>query len=201
MMKSITKIMMISGLLSMTACSHSSEDEEFKYMIDQFADVKVMRYQIPGWDELTLEQKKYAYHLSEAAKWGRDIHWDQNCKWNLPIRHVVEDILNNYHGNRNCTEFEQFTVYAKRLFFANGIHHHYAEDKFFPQCSQDYFRSLMEAVGDGDKCADLLPVIYDPDILQQRRSTDTDGDIVVQSAGNFYEGVTRDEVENYYATV
>jgi len=192
---------MISGLLSMTACSHSSEDEEFKYMIDQFADVKVMRYQIPGWDELTLEQKEYAYHLSEAAKWGRDIYWDQNCKWNLPIRHVVEDILNNYHGNRNCTEFEQFTVYAKRLFFANGIHHHFAEDKFFPQCSQDYFRSLMEAVGDGDKCADLLPIIYDPDILQQRRSTDTDGDIVAQSAGNFYEGVTRDEVENYYASI
>ena len=199
-MKSIYKIMMISGLLAMTAgCGQKKSD--FKYLLDEFADLKVMRYTIPGWDELTLQQKEYAYHLSEAAKWGRDIHWDQNCKWNLPIRHVVENILENYKGERNCKEFEQFTVYAKRLFFANGIHHHYAEDKFFPECSQEYFKSLMEAVGDGTKCAELLPVIYDPNSLLQRRSTSTEGDIVVLSAGNFYEGVTRAEVEKYYESI
>ena len=192
--------MMISGLLAITAgCGEKKSD--FKYLLDEFADLKVMRFTIPGWDELTLQQKEYAFHLAEAAKWGRDIHWDQNCKWNLPIRHVVENILENYQGDRNTKEFDQFTVYAKRLFFANGIHHHYAEDKFFPECSQEYFKSLMEAVGEGDKCAELLPVIYDPNTLQQRRSTSTDGDIVVLSAGNFYEGVTRTEVEKYYDSI
>ena len=191
---------MISGLLAMTAgCGQKKGD--FKYLLDEFADLKVMRYTIPGWDELTLQQKEYAYHLAEAAKWGRDIHWDQNCKYNLPIRHVVENILENYNGDRSTKEFEQFTVYAKRLFFANGIHHHYAEDKFFPECPQDYFKSLMEAVGDGGKCAQLLPVIYDPDLLLQRRSTSTNGDIVALSAGNFYESVTRAEVERYYESI
>lgn len=199
-MKSIVRIMMLSGLLAITACG-GDKKSDFKYLLDEFADIKVMRFTIPGWDELTLQQKEYAFHLAEAAKWGRDIHWDQNCKWNLPIRHVVENILENYKGDRNTKDFDRFTVYAKRLFFANGIHHHYAEDKFFPECSQDYFKSLMEAVGDGDKCAELLPVIYDPDTLQQRRSTSTDGDIVVLSAGNFYEGVTRAEVEKYYESI
>ena len=192
--------MMMTGVLAITAgCGQKKSD--FKYLLDEFADLKVMRYTIPGWDELTLQQKEYAYHLAEAAKWGRDIHWDQNCKWNLPIRHVVENIIENYKGDRESKEFDQFMVYAKRLFFANGIHHHYAEDKFFPECSQAYFKSLMEAVGDGSKCAELLPVIYDPNILQQRRSTSTDGDIVVLSAGNFYEGVTRAEVEKYYESI
>ena len=199
-MKTIFRIMMMTGVLAITAgCGQKKSD--FKYLLDEFADLKVMRYQIPGWDELTLKQKEYAYHLSEAAKWGRDIHWDQNCKYNLPIRHVVENILENYKGDRDSKEFEQFTVYAKRLFFANGIHHHYAEDKFFPECSQAYFKSLMEAVGDGAKCAELLDVIYNPNTLQQRRSTSTDGDIVVLSAGNFYEGVTRAEVEAYYESI
>jgi dipeptidyl-peptidase-3 len=192
--------MMMTGVLAITAgCGQKKSD--FKYLLDEFADLKVMRYQIPGWEELTLQQKEYAYHLAEAAKWGRDIHWDQNCKWNLPIRHTVENILNNYKGDRTTKEFDQFTVYAKRLFFANGIHHHYAEDKFFPECPKAYFQSLMEAVGDGSKCAELLDVIYNPNTLQQRRSTSTDGDIVVLSAGNFYEGVTRDEVEKYYASI
>ena len=199
-MKSIVRIMMISGLLAITA-GWGEKKSDFKYLLDEFADLKVMRFTIPGWDELTLQQKEYAFHLAEAAKWGRDIHWDQNCKWNLPIRHVVENILENYKGDRNTKDFEQFTVYAKRLFFANGIHHHYAEDKFFPECSQEYFKSLMEAVGEGDKCTELLPLIYDPNTLQQRRSTSTDGDIVVLSAGNFYEGVTRAEVEKYYESV
>lgn len=200
MTKTIAKLMILSGMLAITAgCGQKKSD--FKYLIDEFADVKVIRYTIPGWDELTLQQKEYAYHLSEAAKWGRDIHWDQNCKYNLPIRHTVENIIENYAGERESKEFEQFMLYAKRLFFANGIHHHYAEDKFFPECPQTYFKSLMEAVGDGDKCAELLPVIYDPNSLLQRRSTATDGDIVVLSAGNFYEGVTRTEVEQYYASI
>ena len=178
-----------------------AENESFRYLIDEFADLKVMRYRVPGWESLTLKQKAYVYHLAEAAKWGRDITWDQYCKWNLPIRHVVEKILDTYEGDRDCAEFQQFVVYAKRLFFSNGIHHHYAEDKIFPECSEAYFRSLMEAVGEGDRAAELLPVIYDPAIYPQRRSTSPDGDIVALSAVNFYDGVNRAEVERYYASI
>ena len=160
-----------------------------------------MRFQVPGWENLSLRQKEYVYHLSEAAKYGRDITWDQYCKWNLPIRHVVEDILNEYEGDRTSEAFRQFTVYAKRLFFANGIHHHYAEDKFFPACPKEYFRSLMEEVGDADRADTLLAVIYSPDIDPQRRSTSKDGDIVALSAVNFYEGVTRREVDDFYGAM
>ena len=172
--------------------------DNFRYLIDEFADLKIMKYQVPGWDDLSLQQKEYVYHLSEAAKYGRDIIWVQNCRYNLPIRKVLENILENYEGDRECREFQDFTVYAKRVFFSNGIHHHYAEDKIFPDCPQDYFRSLMEAVGDGDRCEELLPVIYDPEIFPQRKSNDPGKDIVQASAVNFYENVTRKEVEDFY---
>ena len=177
----------------------SSQGTDFKYLIDEFADIKIMRYRIPGWESLTLRQKEYAYHLGEAAKYGRDILWDQNCRYNLQVRKVLERILENYQGDRECVDFQNFTVYAKRVFFSNGIHHHYAEDKFFPYCPQEYFRSLMEASRCDMSSADgLLKVIYDPDIFPQRKSNDPDGDIVALSAVNFYEGVTRDEVEEFY---
>jgi len=181
------------------ACSEKKGEEPFRYTVDAFADLKVMRYQVPGWDSLSLRQKEYAYHLAEAAKWGRDILWDQNCKDNLRVRHAVENILENYQGDRSTADFEAFTVYAKRLFFSNGIHHHYAEDKFFPTCPQAYFEGLLKAVGIEDE--DLLDVIYNPERYPQRRSTETSGDIVALSAVNFYDGVTRDEVEKYYAGI
>ena len=181
------------------ACSEKKGEEPFRYTVDAFADLKVMRYQVPGWDSLSLRQKEYAYHLAEAAKWGRDILWDQNCKDNLRVRHAVENILENYQGDRSGADFEAFTVYAKRLFFSNGIHHHYAEDKFFPTCPQAYFEGLLKAVGIED--GDLLDVIYNPERYPQRRSTETSGDIVALSAVNFYDGVTRDEVEKYYAGI
>ncbi len=177
----------------------SQQDKDFKYLIDEFADLKIMRYQIPGWDDLTLQQKEYVYHLGEAAKYGRDILWDQHCKANLPIRHAIENILENYQGDRDSRDFQDFTVYAKRVFFSNGIHHHYAEDKFFPDCPKEYFASLMDAVGiDGAEASELLEIIYNPDIYPQRKSNSSDGDIVALSAVNFYENVTRDEVEKYY---
>ena len=177
----------------------SQQDKDFKYLIDEFADLKIMRYQIPGWDDLTLQQKEYVYHLGEAAKYGRDILWDQHCKANLPIRHAIENILENYHGDRDSKDFQDFTVYAKRVFFSNGIHHHYAEDKFFPDCPREYFASLMSAVGiDETEASGLLEIIYNPDIYPQRKSNSSDGDIVALSAVNFYENVTRDEVEKYY---
>ena len=174
-------------------------DKDFKYTIDSFADLKVMRYRIPGWENLSLQQKEYAYHLAEAAKYGRDILWDQNCKENLRIRHAVEAILGADGISADTPEYQDFLVYAKRLFFSNGMHHHYAEDKFVPACPREYFASLLAAAGVQDE--DLLEIIYNPDIYPQRRSTNTSGDIVKQSAVNFYDGVTRDEVEKYYAGI
>ena len=199
-MKRFFKMMMtIGAVAAVGACSEKKSEEPFRYTVDTFADLKVMRYQVPGWDSLTLKQKEYAYHLAEAAKFGRDILWDQNCKENLRVRHAVESILENYQGDREGADFQNFLVYAKRLFFSNGMHHHYAEDKFFPACPQDYFAGLLKAVGIED--ADLLDVIYNPERYPQRRSTETSGDIVALSAVNFYDGVTRDEVEKYYAGI
>ena len=204
-MKHFVKMIVALGAAAiLSSCgtgTRKAGENDFHYLLDQFADLKVMRFQVPGWDDLTLRQKEYVYHLSEAAKYGRDITWDQYCKWNLPIRHVVEDILNNYEGDRECPEFQDFIVYAKRLFFSNGIHHHYAEDKFFPDCPKEYFKSLIEAVGDKEGADTLLAVVYSPNIYPQRRSTSSDGDIVELSAVNFYDGVTRKDVEDYYAGI
>ena len=202
----MNRFLKMTALTALTAAavscgnnSGSQQDKDFKYLIDEFADLKIMRYQIPGWDDLTLQQKEYVYHLGEAAKYGRDILWDQHCKANLPIRHAIENILENYQGDRDSKDFQDFTVYAKRVFFSNGIHHHYAEDKFFPDCPREYFASLMSAVGiDEAEASGLLEIIYNPDIYPQRKSNSSDGDIVALSAVNFYENVTRDEVEKYY---
>ena len=181
-------------------CAEKAQEGEFKYLVDEFADLKVMKYQVPGWDELTLQQKEYIYHLGEASKYGRDIIWMQNNKYNLKIRKVLENILENYKGDRTSEDFAKFQTYAKRVFFSNGIHHHYAEDKFFPECSQEYFASLMTAVGEEAACAELLPVIFDPTIMPARKLMGAK-DIVAESAVNFYEGVTRAEVEAYYAAL
>lgn len=185
----------------MVSCTGTGQKTsgDFKYLIDEFADLKIMRYRIPGWDQLTLRQKEYVYHLGEAAKYGRDIIWMQNCEVNLPIRKAVETIISEYDGDRECKDYQDFLVYAKRLFFSNGIHHHYAEDKFFPECSRDYFRSLLAATGQETSADSLLEWIYNPDIFPQRKSIDKTGDIVAKSAVNFYDGVTRAEVEKFYA--
>ena len=202
-MNRITKMMMLTGAAALlAACQTPSEktgEENFKYTIDSFADLKVMRYRIPGWEDLSLRQKEYAYHLAEAAKYGRDILWDQNCKENLRVRHALEAILVSADVDTQAPEYQDFLVYAKRVFFSNGIHHHYAEDKIFPACSRDYFASLLDAAGIDDE--GLLDIIFDPAIYPQRRSTETSGDIVKLSAVNFYEGVTREEVEKYYAGI
>lgn len=173
-------------------------EEDFKYTVDQFADCKVMRYKVPGWENLSFKQKAYAYHLSEAAKYGRDILWDQNCRYNLKLRHALEAILSGYEGDRETDEWKSFEVYCKRVFFCNGIHHHYSEDKIFPECSEEYFRGLLESVGANTEL--LIPYVYDPTLFPQRRCTSQSGDIVAQSGINFYEGgLTRAEVEAFYA--
>ena len=197
-MKFLVKMISIAGMAAaLVSCSDKAAENDFRYLVDEFADLKIMRYQVPGWDALSLQQKEYVYHLAEASKYGRDIIWMQNCRYNLPIRKVVEKILENYQGDRTCEDFKAFETYAKRLFFSNGIHHHYAEDKFVPECPQAYFESLMAAVGVQN--AELLSVIYDPAVLPQRKSTNKSGDIVAESAVNFYEGVTKAEVEAFYA--
>ena len=201
MIKTGKMIAFLGTVAMMASCGNADRkaDGEFKYLIDEFADLKIMRYQIPGWDDLTLSQKEYVYHLGEAAKYGRDIIWVQNCEANLPVRKAIETIIAKYEGDRECKDFQDFLVYAKRVFFSNGIHHHYAEDKFFPECPREYFGSLMESVGLGEGSGQLLDIIYDPDIFPQRKSTDKSGDIVAESAVNFYDNVTRQEVEKFYA--
>ena len=200
-MKFLVKMICFAGVAAAAAgCAEKAQEGEFKYLVDEFADLKVMKYQVPGWDELTLQQKEYIYHLGEASKYGRDIIWMQNNKYNLKIRKVLENILENYKGDRTSEDFAKFQTYAKRVFFSNGIHHHYAEDKFFPECSQEYFASLMTAVGEEAACAELLPVIFDPTIMPARKLMGAK-DIVAESAVNFYEGVTRAEVEAYYAAL
>ena len=196
----INKMITVAGLAAaLVSCSDkAAQNGEFKYLIDEFADLKIMRYQVPGWDALSLQQKEYVYHLSEAAKYGRDIIWMQNCKYNLQIRKALENILENYEGDRTCEDWTKFETYAKRVFFSNGIHHHYAEDKFFPECSQDYIHDLMAAVGEDD--AELEYFIFDPGVFPARKVMNGK-DIVAESAVNFYENVTRAEVEALYASM
>lgn len=205
-MKSIKRIIRMMSLgaivIAGASCSQAekkTEEAGFRYLIDEFADLKVMRYRIPGWEELSLRQKEYVYHLAEAAKWGRDIYFEQNCEGNLRLRKIIEKIINEYAGDRTTADYLSFEVYAKRVFFSNGVHHHYAEDKFFPECSKEYFASLMESVGAFDQ--GILDFVYDRESGQQRRSTSQEGDIVTLSAVNYYEGVTRKEVEDYYASI
>jgi len=176
----------------------ADNSSEFKYLLDQFADIKVMRFRVPGWESLSLRQKAYAYHLSEAAKWGRDIYWDQNFKYNLDIRHAIETILDNYKGEKDCEDYSSFLIYSKRVFFSSGIHHHYAEDKFFPECPKDYFKSLLKESSFKGDIDFLLDVIYSKDKYLQRRYTGSESDPVVSSSVNFYDGVTKEEVESYY---
>ncbi len=201
-MKLFKTMTMACGLgLALSSCGESTPKEEpFKYVAEEFADLQVLRYRIPGWEDLALNQKAYIYHLAEAGKCGRDILYAQNFKYNLSIRKVLENILNNYTGDKQSEEYAKFLVYAKRVFFSNGIHHHYAEDKFMPECSQEYFKSLMESVGEGAKCEELLPVIFDAELYAQRKYAGKDADMLIGSAVNFYDGtITKDEANAFYA--
>ena len=196
-MKFIEKMATIAAMGIAVSCGSGAGDSGFNYSIDEFADIEVLKYQVPGWNDLSFQQKEYIYHLSEAAKSGRDIIWDQNFKYNLAIRHVLENILENYAGERSGESWEGFLVYAKRVFFSNGIHHHYAYDKIMPACPEDYFSELMRASGCYDK--ELLSIIYDPSLYPTMQYQGTEKDIVLASAVNFYdEGITADEVNAFY---
>ena len=191
----------LSAMLTGCDGGRKTAEDGFRYTVDEFADIKIMRYRIPGWDSLTFRQKSLLYHLGEAAKYGRDILWDQNCKYNLEIRHLLEAIIEGYQGDREAEEWKKFETYAKRVFFSNGIHHHYAEDKIVPECGREYFSMLVAEAGNTDNGEKLLNIIYDPDIYAQRKYTDGDKDILSASAVNFYEGVTRREAERFYSAM
>ena len=179
------------------ACTSRAGESDFEYSIDEFADIEILRYQVPGWDSLSLRQKEYVYHLSEAAKSGRDITWDQNFKHNLAIRHVLENILENYRGERSGIDWESFLTYSKRVFFSNGIHHHYSNDKIMPSCTEDYFAALMKDTGCYDEA--LLDLIFNPDLYATKQYQGDEKDIVSASAVNFYEdGITAAEVNAFY---
>lgn len=192
------------------AQSETQKEPAFKYVIDEFADIKVMRYQIPNWDNLTLGQQEYLYYLSEASKCGRDILWDQHYKYNLTVRKTLENILATYSGKRESEEWDNFEVYAKRVFFSNGIHHHYAEDKIMPTFSKLYFQSLITSstpksfpTNNGEKLSNfserITDIIFSAKVAPIRKESDNTKDIVLSSAVNFYEGLTRAEVEKYYS--
>ena len=177
---------------------------------ERFADIQMLRYELKGFEDLSLNQKMYIYCLSKATLMGRDITFDQQGKYNLRIRKTLEAIFQHYQGNRESEEFQAFVVYLKRVWFASGIHHHYGCEKFVPGFSEEYFYHLVEGIADdklplkkGESKEDLLdelvPVIFDPTI-QPKRVNQTDGeDLVLTSACNFYEDVTQEEVERFYA--
>lgn len=189
----------------------AKQEQAFDFNVDQFGDLRVMRYQIPGFEELSLNQKELLYHLYNAAYAGRDIIWDQNYKYNLAVRRTLESIIANYKGDKNTQDWKNFMEYTKRVWFSNGIHHHYSTDKIQPEFSEDYFKVLVKDLGEDqlptregqakeDFLAEISPVIFDPNVAPKRVNLDSSVDIVKHSATNYYDGVTQKEVEDFYAT-
>lgn len=187
-----------------------SMSENFNYIVEQFADLQLLRYRVAGFENLSLRQKELIYYLSEAALEGRDILFDQNGKHNLQIRKLLETVYVSYSGDRNNPEFQGLEVYLKRVWFSSGIYHHYACDKFVPAFSPEFLRECIEQVDvaslplkDGESvqamCDKLFPVMFDPKVMPKRVNQADGEDLVMTSAANYYEGVTQDEAEKFYA--
>ena len=185
-------------------------EETFHYTVEQFADLQILRYRVPGFERLSLKQKMLVYYLSQAALEGRDILFDQNGKYNLQIRKLLEAVYIHYQGDRTTEDFQQFEIYLKRIWFSNGIHHHYACDKLVPGFSAEYLTHLMASVdpsvlpvnkGESVRamCDKLFPVIFNPDVMPKRVNQADGEDLVLTSAANYYEGVTQAEAEAFYA--
>jgi dipeptidyl-peptidase-3 len=188
------------------------QEDTFEYQVEQFADLQILRYRVPGFEKLSLRQKQLIYYLSQAALEGRDILYHQNGKYNLPIRRLLEAVYVAYKGPRDTDEFRAFEVYLKRVWFANGIHHHYSCDKFVPGFTPDYLRSLVESLpadalplAEGETCIKLcnrlFPVIFDPEVMPKRVNQADGEDLLLTSAANYYEGVTQQEAEDFYAAM
>lgn len=188
--------------LSTTAMAKDTKD--FNYVVDRFADIEVLRYQVPGFEKLSLDQKKLIYYLTEAALAGRDILWDQNGKYNLAIRSLIENVYTNEATDRSGDDFKALEKYLKQISFANGIHHHYSMDKFLPGFSRDYLAAQIAALPADKRPANLdtlLEVIFDPTVMPKRVNQAEGEDLIVTSACNLYDGVTQPEVEAYYAAI
>lgn len=188
------------------------QEDTFEYQVEQFADLQILRYRVPGFEKLSLRQKQLIYYLSQAALEGRDILYHQNGKYNLPVRRLLEAVYVAYKGPRDTDEFRAFEVYLKRVWFANGIHHHYSCDKFVPGFTPDYLRSLVESLpadalplAEGETCIKLcnrlFPVIFDPEVMPKRVNQADGEDLLLTSAANYYEGVTQQEAEDFYAAM
>lgn len=186
---------------AMVGCKHATPDPEINYNVDRFADIEVLRYTVPGFDSLTLNQKKLIYYLQEAAITGRDIIWDQNCKYNLPIRDMIEGVYTSYKGSKDDENYRAFETYLKQVEFANGIHHHYSMDKFQPQFSREWFEQQVEAAGvKPENFSELAEVMFNPEIMAKRVNQADGVDLIATSACNLYGGgITMEEVEDYYA--
>ena len=185
-------------------------NSEFQYIVDQFADLQILRYRVPGFENLSLQQKQLLYFLSEAALEGRDILFNQNGKYNLKIRKLLEAIYMHYNGNRESGDFKALEVYLKRVWFSSGIYHHYATDKFLPAFSKEFLHDVVSQLDEsllplekGESvsafCEHLFPVIFDAQLMPKRVNQADGEDLVTTSAANYYEGVTQDEVETFYA--
>lgn len=177
------------------------EAEGFRWQTEQFGDVKILRYQVPMFEQLSARERIFIYYLSQAALAGRDILWDQNNCYNLRLRRVLERVINDFQGDRTTEDFQAFMVYAKKVFFANGIHHHYSMDKFKPCFTQAYWQELLRAVGCEKEGQELERIIFDPEYMSKRVLLDADKDLIVGSANNYYVGVTQKEVESFYKSV
>lgn len=185
---------------------------DFKYEVDAFADLEILRYYVPGFNNLTLEQKELVYYLSMAAVEGRDILFDQNNRFNLAIRRTLEAIYGNYKGDKNSADYKEFEVYLKRVWFSNGIHHHYGEEKFLPGFSKEFFAEQVKnlsaelvPVKEGQSVDDfikmLTPVMFDAKVMA-KKVNQSGGDLILTSANNYYgEGVTQKEVQDFYGAM
>ena len=178
------------------------QTEDFNYSDERFADLQLLRYRLNGFESLTPQQKELVYYLSEATLWGRDITFDQFGKYNLRIRKMLEVVFTRFHGDRESIDFKALEVYLKRVWFSNGIYHHYGCEKFMPEFTGSYLREVLEAVGEnvGDY-EELFSVMFDPEVLPKRVNKADGVDLVETSACNFYDGVNQQEVEDYYASM
>ena len=202
------------GAALLTACSEKQGkvEEPFDYTVEQFADLQLLRYKVHGFEELPLEQKKLVYYLSEAALQGRDILFDQNGKYNLIIRKMLETVYTDYQGDRTDANFVNLETYLKRVWFSNGIHHHYAADKFVPGFTPEFFKAALQSVdvaklplAEGETleslCEEVFPVIFDAKVMAKRVNQADGEDLVLTSASNYYDNVTQKEAEDFYGAM
>ena len=184
-----------------TQSAMAKDNSDFNYVVDRFADIEVLRYKVPDFEKLTPRQKALVYYLTEAAIAGRDILWDQNGKYNLPIRQLIENVYTNYSGNKESRQYKALEKYLKQIWFGNGIHHHYSMDKFVPEFDETFLRYEVSKLPADKQPAGLdmlCKVIFDPAVLAKRVNQAEGEDLIVTSANNLYEGVTQKQVEDYY---